>query len=133
LRPYASAFDPDRYGLARFGFGSSATLSPRWGGSVDPCCRVPKIKYWNHPLLASEDCGCHGSDPQTFVLPIQTDCCTVEVPVCLPCDCHGAPHCEPHRDLLGRMTYDFCWPCGERVKIVDRHTGTLIVHTFQDE
>jgi hypothetical protein len=31
------------------------------------------------------------------------------------------------------MTYDFCWPCGERVKIVDRHTGTLIVHTFQDE
>jgi len=117
--------------MAGFGFGSAATPPPGLGCWADPCCSAPKIKYWNHPLLAPERCDCHAAKKQMIVLPIPSDCCSVEVPVCLPCTCEAPPSCDSHRDLLGRMTYDFCWPCGQRVKIVDRHTGTLVVHTFQ--
>lgn len=94
------------------------------------CCEPPKIKYWNHPLLAHAYCGCECKETYTTRLSVPCQCCPVTVKVCIPRCCVGAPSCETHRDLLGRKTYVYCWPCGYSVKIVDRHTGTLVVHTF---
>lgn len=95
------------------------------------CCEPPKIKYWNHPLLANEICSCHNQHEITVLLTVPTDCCSVEVPVCLTACCDSVPECQTGRDLLGRTTHEYCWPCGQRVKIVERHTGTLMVHTYQ--
>lgn len=113
------------YGLSWDGHGD--------GPDQNACCEKPRIKYWNHPLLAKEICSCHLSEELTIVLTVPTECCSVEVPVCVTACCDSVPEYECDRDLLGRKTHEYCWPCGQRVKIVDRHTGTLVVHTFQRE
>lgn len=94
------------------------------------CCEPPKIRYWNHPLLAAAVCPCDCTETIETYLSVPCQCCPVMVKVCVPACCVAAPQCETGRDLLGRKTYEYCWPCGYRVKVVDRHTGTLVVHTF---
>ncbi|GEM_PF-5409624 len=94
------------------------------------CCEPPKIRYWNHPLLATDVCPCDCNQTVETHVQVPCQCCPVTVKVCVPVCCAGAPALDIQRDLLGRKTYDFCWPCGYRIKIVDRHTGTLVVHTF---
>lgn len=94
------------------------------------CCEKPKIRYWNHPLLARDVCPCDCNQTYETHLEVPCRCCPVAVKVCVPVCCTGAPKLDISRDLLGRKVYDFCWACGYRVKVVDRHTGTLVVHTF---
>ncbi len=95
-----------------------------------PCCTPPKIRYWNHPLLGHDVCPCDCDETIETYIPVPSQCCPVAVKVCVPVCCVGAPQCDAGHDLLGRKTYEFCWPCGYRIKVVDRHTGTLVVHTF---
>ncbi|QEG42168.1 hypothetical protein [Roseimaritima ulvae] len=94
------------------------------------CCVPPKIRYWNHPLLAADVCPCGCEETIETHLPVPCQCCPVMVKVCVPVCCSGPPQCNTGRDLLGRKVYDYCWPNGYRVTVVDRHTGTLVVHTF---
>ncbi len=108
-------------------FGWPASL---WLSRSTACCVQPRIYYWNHPLLATDTCPCDCGETVETHIPVPCQCCPVTVKVCVPRCCQGAPHCEAGRDLLGRKTYDYCWPCGYRIKIVDRHTGALVVHTF---
>ncbi len=120
--PYHGGFDP--YHVNR-----PDAFDSRYANGHDRCT-TPKVKYWNHPLLAKQYCRCDCGQTVETLLPVPCQCCPVMVKVCVPVCCVGAPTCDVNTDLLGRKVYLFQWPCGYLVKIVDRHSGTLVVHTY---
>ena len=94
-------------------------------GVCQPCIRYRHHRGCNtccecqpplNVLLEVKDPGCCG--------------CAVEVPVCIPSCCTGAPCVSSRCGLLGRGIVEYCWDCGYRVRVVfDRH-GDLTVHTY---
>jgi hypothetical protein len=95
------------------------------------CCPQRCIRYVKHRRLRCVCCGCC-KPPVETVLRVQDpcDCTVVEVPVCLPPCCEDAPCVRSRCGLLcrGVVTYDWC--CGFKVRVVFRHCGDIVVHTF---
>jgi hypothetical protein len=55
-------------------------------------------------------------------------CCAVEVPLCIPCCCTGAPAVTSDCGILGRGKVEYCWPCGFSATVVFRARGDVVVH-----
>ena len=96
------------------------------------CCKKPKVVYMNHPVLAMLMHKCRTGQAAKVYVQVPGGCCPVDVSVCVPICCVGqVPHLSQSKDLLGRCIYTFCWPCGTKVCIVKRHSGTLVVHSYE--
>ncbi len=61
------------------------------------------------------DCG----PTQKVVLEVchPKTCCKIEVPVCIPCCCQGAPCVRFEHTLLGHGRTVFTWSCGYEVAV----------------
>jgi len=57
-------------------------------------------------------------------------CCLVDVPVCLPGCCTGAPLVQGRAGLFGRGITTYCWDCGYRMRVVVGNHGDVTVHYF---
>jgi hypothetical protein len=87
-------------------------------------CPPPCVKYHHHGRRACETY-------QTVV----TYCdpctgCTVQVPICVPVCCGGAPVVCERSGLFGRSIVVFQWCCGFKAKIIGDRCGNLTVHTY---
>lgn len=100
--------------------------TPACAPACVPACG-PTITYLHH---GRKICCCES--PIQMELPVQIPCgcttTTINIPVCLPGCCTGAPHMVCHWGPLGRgvVRYDFC--CGVIVKIIVRPCGDIVVH-----
>lgn len=115
---------------ARLFAKSSATAVAAKSTSLSGDCYQPCVRYRHHRgCKVCCDCG----PPLNVVLEVKDPgCCgcAVEVSVCVPHCCTGAPCVSSRCGLLGRGIVEYCWDCGYRVRVVfDRH-GDLIVHTY---
>lgn len=95
------------------------------------CCKQPKVSYRNHPILAMLMHQCKTGQAHQVVLEVPTGCCPAEVTVCVPVSCQSVPSMKKRHDLFGRCVYEYCWPGGTKVKIVKRHNGDLVVHSYE--
>lgn len=91
------------------------------------CC-PPSICYRNH-----KGCGCF--DPckrMDMVLQVKDPCtcCLVNVPVCIPACCTGAPSVCCHKGFLHRNVVEYSWPCGFCLKVVFDRCGDVTVHYY---
>lgn len=63
--------------------------------------------------------------------PCSGDCCTppcsVDIPLCLPCCCTGAPSVDCSCGPLGRGVVNYEWCCGYKVKVVFHRCGDITV------
>jgi hypothetical protein len=106
-----------------------ASPAPTVAGAI--CCPERCITYKAHRPCRKTCCDC--AAPVQTVLLVKDPCvcgCLVNVPVCLPACCTGAPEVCCHRGLLGRAVVEYEWCCGYRVKIVFDRCGDLIVHSY---
>ena len=96
------------------------------------CCPQPSIRYVAH-RRCRRTCCCRGRPPVETVLRVQDPrCCSrvVEVPLCLPGCCEGAPCVTSRRGLLCRGVSTYTWCRGFKVRVVFRHGGEIVVHTY---
>ena len=96
------------------------------------CCPQPCIRYVAH-RPCRKTCCCCCTPPVETVLHVQDPCCCtriVEVPVCLPSCCQGDPCTTSRCGLLCRGVTTFQWCCGYKVRVVFRHCGDVVVHTY---
>ena len=94
------------------------------------CCKDVCIKYHHHCTLRKTCCGC---ETIKSVLCVQDPCCcgkTIEVPVCLPCDCTDLPKICDRCTVLGRASVTYKWCCGYKVKVVFDRCGNVTVHSY---
>jgi len=99
--------------------------------AADPCCPRPCIEYRQH-LLCRHVCCDPCQQPIRSVVQV-TDpctCCPVNVPVCIPGCCTGAPCVTTRCGILGRTITEFKWCCGFRVKVIMDRRGDLVVHSY---
>lgn len=105
-------------GVESLGPSISAVSASRWNvcykrhilGPKCKCCLPPV----NVVLQVKEPCGC----------------CLIDVPVCIPACCTGAPEVHCRRGVFGRHVVTYDWCCGYHLKIVMTKHGDLIVHYF---
>ncbi|MEZ6087026.1 MAG: hypothetical protein R3C05_03130 [Pirellulaceae bacterium] len=96
------------------------------------CCKQPHVSYRNHPILAMLMHKCKTGHATQVVIEVPTGCCPAEVTVCVPLSCVACPpRVSKTMDLLGRCVFQYCWPCGTKINVVQRHTGDLIVHSYE--
>ncbi|QDV71057.1 hypothetical protein Poly24_47900 [Rosistilla carotiformis] len=101
-------------------------------GSYGHCCEKPRVVYRNHPILAMLMHKCKTGQAGQVVVQVPTGCCPTEVILCVPLCCTTCPpEVDKSRDLLGRCVFTYCWPCGTKINIVQRHTGDLVVHSYE--
>jgi hypothetical protein len=96
-----------------------------------PCCDQRKITYRKHHLRRRVCCDpC--LPPINMVLQVtdRCTCCPIDVPVCVPGCCADLPKVCPRKGLFGRSITEFEWCCGYRIKVVMKHNGDLIVHSY---
>ena len=97
---------------------------------VQPCCE-PCIRYVAHRLCRKVCCCC--TPPKQIVLQVQDPCCcdrVVQIPVCVPGCCGDDPCVTSRCGLLCRGVVKYEWCCGFRVRVVFRHCGDIVVHTY---
>lgn len=88
------------------------------------------VRYVQHRPHRKTCCDC-GSSYQTVLTVIDPKtCCAVDVPVCVPTCCVGAPQCSGRNGLLGRGITKFNWCCGYSVRVVIGHHGDVTVHYY---
>jgi hypothetical protein len=93
------------------------------------CCPQRCFDYKHHFHCKRFRC----SPTIETVLLVKDPCvcgCFVEVPVCLPVCCTGAPEVDCHRGLLGRDVVEYDWCCGYKVKVVFDRRGDVTVHYY---
>lgn len=96
------------------------------------CCEQPRVIYRNHPILAMLMHKCKAGQAGQVVVQVPTGCCPTEVALCVPLCCTTCPpEVSKSRDLLGRCVFQYCWPCGTKINIVQRYTGDLVVHSYE--
>ena len=104
--------------------------APIQAPACDACCKPVCIKYLHHCTVRKTCCGC---DTIKSVLCVTDPCCcgkTVEVPVCLPCDCTDTPKICDRCTILGRSSVTYKWCCGYKVKVVFDRCGNVTVHSY---
>jgi hypothetical protein len=90
---------------------------------------APCISYRTH-FAARRMLRCQRQVEMMMTVDNPADCdrCTVNVPLCIPCCCTGAPSVQSDCSLLGRGTVQYCWDCGFRATVVFRARGDIVVH-----
>jgi hypothetical protein len=95
-----------------------------------PVCAEPRcISYRSH---CSRRCCFDACNASKVVLqvPDHCCCCLVEVPVCVPACCEGAPTVCSHCGIFGRQVVEYSWCCGYHVKVIFDRCGNVVVHTY---
>ena len=92
-----------------------------------PCCPQPKITYKHH-ILGSHKFKCTPKGEMVLQVKVPCECCTLDIPVCLPCCCEGAPEVCCKKGILGREVVEYKWCCGFKVKIIFDRCGDVVVH-----
>lgn len=89
------------------------------GGSC--CCPTPCITYRHHGHR-KVCCGCAPSYETVLCATNPKTCCPVNIPVCVPGCCTGAPSmtCRHH-------TVRYEWCCGYKVTVRFKHNGDVVV------
>lgn len=108
---------------------SKASLSDPNAGVLEaaPCCPQRCIVYRHHgPKLC---CGCEPPTPTTLRVEDPCTCCPVDISVCLPACCTGAPSICCHKGILGRTVVTYDWCCGFRVTVRFLANGDIVVAT----
>jgi hypothetical protein len=107
-----------------------AAPAPLCAAPAAPCCLAPCIKY----VTRGHHKDCYGCATQQLVLPVKNPCsccgCAIEVPMCIPACCVGAPCVDSHCGLLGRGVVWYKWPCGFKARVAFRHCGDVVVTYF---
>lgn len=97
------------------------------GDCCTPCCPTPCITYRHCGLRKVKCCGCEPPVSTTLCVKNPCTCCPVNVPVCLPSCCTGAPTVSCRGGILcdGVVNYDWC--CGVSVSVKFKKCGDVIV------
>jgi len=113
-------------------------------GKTEKCGkRCLKYRHHKRHKKICKECGrrrckkdckekCKPAKPPIKVILAVVDpccCCKIEVPVCLPACCKGAPTKKCSKGLLGSTT-TYKWCCGYKVRIVVKKCGDLVVHSY---
>ena len=115
---------------------ASASTELKSSGAGAPCCTVPTaickdprcISYCHHRSRCCFD-PCK-TTPLVLQVPDNCCCCLVEVPVCIPACCEGAPSVCCHRGIFGRQVVEYSWCCGFHLKVVFDRCGDVTVHYY---
>jgi len=110
----------------------SAALKSASGACCAPTeiCKEPRcISYKSHRFLR---CKWDSCNTQKVVLQVPDNCCCclVEVPVCIPACCSGAPTVCSHCGCFGRSVVEYSWCCGYHLKVVFDRCGGATVHSY---
>jgi hypothetical protein len=93
-------------------------------------CKEPRcIGYRHHRFLRCKYNPCD-TKPIILQVPDYCCCCLVEVPVCIPCCCEGAPSICSHKGCFGRDVVEYSWCCGFHLKVVFDRCGNATVHYY---
>ncbi|MBS0209027.1 MAG: hypothetical protein JSS27_08750 [Planctomycetes bacterium] len=97
------------------------------GDCCPPCCPTPCITYRHAGLRKVKCCGCEPPVQTVLCVSNPCTCCPVNVPVCLPSCCTGAPAVACRGGILcdGVVTYDWC--CGVTVSVKFKKCGDVVV------
>ncbi len=114
----------------------AAKLTTSDSAKTEAECCTPKEVCCPDPCIVYRHCGpklcCTCDPPKEVVLQVEDPCtgCMVDVPICMPACCEGAPEVCHGTGLFCRdvVTYDWC--CGFSVKVVFRKRGDLLVTTW---
>src|SRR5687767_12434363 len=91
---------------------NAATTASAKASQPMPVCAQPRcISYRSH---CSRRCSFDACTATKVVLqvPDHCCCCLVEVPVCVPACCEGAPSVCSHCGIFGRRVVEYSWCCG---------------------
>ena len=111
---------------------SSAALKAANGACCTPTevCKEPRcIAYKSHRFLRCK-WDCCATQKVVLQVPDHCCCCLVEVPVCIPACCSGAPTVCAHDGCLGRDVVEYSWCCGYHLKVVFDRCGNVTVHSY---
>lgn len=125
----ARAADPEAAAPAKVLLVSHKSLSDPncCAPAVAPCCPKPCVVYRHFgPKICY---GCKTPVPTVLTVKDPCTCCPVDISVCLPACCTGAPSVCCHRGLLGRTVMSYDWCCGFRVTVRFLHNGDVVVAT----
>jgi hypothetical protein len=93
-------------------------------------CKEPRcIDYKSHRFLRCKWDSCH-TQKLVLQVPDHCCCCLVEVPVCIPACCSGAPTVCAHCGHFGRSVVEYSWCCGYHLKVVFDRCGNVTVHSY---
>lgn len=97
----------------------AAMSGPAMAGNC--CCPAPCITYRHHGHH-KVCCGCAPSYETVLCATNPRTCCPVNIPVCVPGCCTGAPTMTCHHNTV---RYEWC--CGYRVTVRFKHNGDVKV------
>jgi hypothetical protein len=93
-------------------------------------CQRPRcIDYRHHRFLRCKYDPC-STNKVVLQVPDYCCCCLVEVPVCVPCCCEGAPSVCSHKGIFGRSVVEYRWCCGFHLKVIFDRCGDVTVHSY---
>ncbi|HEX5105730.1 MAG TPA: hypothetical protein VFV87_18045 [Pirellulaceae bacterium] len=121
-------------GAPQKAMASSAAVSAAaaGGGCCTPTeiCKDPRcISYKSHRFLRCKWDPCH-TQKTVLQVPDYCCCCLVEVPVCIPACCSGAPTVCSHCGHFGHDVVEYSWCCGYHLKVVFDKCGNVVVHSY---
>jgi hypothetical protein len=111
---------------------NSAALKSSGGACCTPTeiCKEPRcISYNSHRFLRCK-WDCCNTQKVVLQVPDYCCCCLVEVPVCIPDCCSGAPTVCSHCGHFGRDVVEYSWCCGYHLKVVFDRCGNVTVHSY---
>ena len=86
------------------------------------------VRYVQHRPCRT--CGCGPSYKTTLAVYDPCSRCMIDVPVCLPGCCTGAPQAGGRGGLFGQGITNFSWCCGYKVRVVVSRHGAVTVHYY---
>lgn len=101
--------------------GGPSMAGPSGACCPAPCCPTPCIKYRHHGHH-KVCCGCAPSYETVLCATNPKTCCPVNIPVCVPGCCTGAPSMTCHHHTV---RYEWC--CGYKVTVRFKHNGDVVV------
>ncbi|MEK6250139.1 MAG: hypothetical protein N2C12_18285 [Planctomycetales bacterium] len=107
----------------------SSTTAVVGDDAAAACCYNPCIIYKARGRCRRSCCGC--APPVQTTLTVADPCCckcAVDIPVCVPACCKGAPSCVTSRcGMLCKGVVTYKWCCGYTVKVVFKKCGDVVV------
>ena len=97
------------------------------------CHQERRIRYVHTgvPDKRNKKVCCTCDPPAQAVLSVTDPCCRrcpIEIPVCIPVCCSGAPQVKSRCGLLGRGYVTYEWCCGFMIRVVLQLDGDIVVH-----
>jgi hypothetical protein len=119
-------------GIPATASANSAAVKSAGGACCVPTelCKEPRcISYKSHRFLRCKWDRCN-TQQVVLQVPDYCCCCLVEVPVCIPACCTGAPTVCAHNGHFGRDVVEYSWCCGYHLKVVFDRCGNVVVHSY---